>query len=79
MKMLGVLAFGQEIIDSSMQTTIANDCQAPCGQIPGFQPERGIDGYGRNSSYSWLGLGFIERHRQALIYKPKSYTESCNH
>jgi len=27
-------------------TTTASDCQTPIGQIPGYEPERGIDGYG---------------------------------
>jgi len=27
--------------------TVASDCQATSGQIPGGQPEDGIDGYGR--------------------------------
>jgi len=27
-------------------TTTASECQTPSGQIPGDQPEEGIDGYG---------------------------------
>jgi len=34
------------LICALTNTTTASDCQTPIGQIPGDQPEQGIDGYG---------------------------------
>ena len=34
---------------STTNATIVSDCQTSSGQIPGDQPEQGIDGYGGNT------------------------------